>query len=111
MRIAYIGSGSETLLDKFSKAGIDFEKIQRQSGVITNASDAVEIAAGFLRKAFSAMTSSVKARPSRRIQITFKNHQIATFDAQNYNIEDVLQVLNEVRNINALKTKKPDQKP
>lgn len=111
MRIAYIGIGSETLLDDFSKAGVEFEKIQRQPGIIMNAGDAVEIVTGLLPKAFAAMTNWVKARPSRRIQISFKNHQIATFDAQNYNVEEVLKVLEEVRNINALETKKPDELP
>jgi hypothetical protein len=108
LEIAYIGIGSETLLVDLARVGVEFEKIQPPAGVILNSGNVIKIALRFIPKTFATMATWLKARPSRRMQISFKNGQIAMFDAQNYSSDEVLKVLSEVRSVNVLETKKPE---
>jgi hypothetical protein len=107
MRVSLAGVGSETLLEDFSVAGIQYTRCTPEPGQIRNAGEWVEIAKAAPWAAVAAvLVAWIKARSSRKVIITTLDNKI--FHAEGMSVEEIKSLLPVTKSIAALETKKLD---
>jgi hypothetical protein len=112
MIISLLGHGSETLLSDFDAAGIEYMCCYPPVGVILNGGETIQIVKDISNAIPWGTIATVlivwlKYRPSRKIIITQKNHQV--LHAEGLSAKEMAQLLSECKNIIAIETKKPEE--
>jgi hypothetical protein len=106
MLITILGIGSETLLEDFDAAGVEYDRKHPQPGVIMNAGEVVEVLKFTVLVLATIIVAWLKARPSRKVTVTLKDKSI--WQAEGRSIGEVEKLLTSAKTIMALETKKPD---
>lgn len=106
MFITLLGIGSETLLEDFDAAGVEYAHRHPQPGVIMNAGEVVEILKFSVPAVAAIIVAWLNTRPSRKVTVTLKDKTI--WQAEGRSVAEVEKLLTSAKTIMALETKKPD---
>jgi len=106
MFITLIGIGSETLLEDFDAAGVEYARRHPQPGVIMNAGEVVEVLKFTIPAVATIIVAWLNTRPSRKVTVTLKDKSI--WQAEGRSVAEVEKLLTGAKTIMALETKKPE---
>lgn len=107
MLITLLGTGSETLLEDFDAAGVEYARRQPQPGVIMNAGEAVEVLKFTIPAVATIIVAWLNTRPSRKVTVTLEDRSI--WQAEGRSVAEVEKLLRGAKTIMALETKKPEK--
>ena len=106
MFITLLGIGSETLLEDFDAAGIEYARSNPQPGVITNGGEVGEILKFTVPALATVFVAWLNARPSRKVAVTLMDD--TTWHAAGKSVAEVEKLLTTAKTIMALETEKPE---
>ena len=106
MLITLIGIGSETLLEDFAAAGVEYARTHPQPGVITNGGEVGEILKFTVPALATVIVAWLNTRPSRKVAVTLKDD--TTWQAGGKSVAEVEKLLTTAKTIMALETEKPE---
>lgn len=106
MFITLLGIGSETLLEDFDAAGVEYARRHPQPGVIMNAGEVVEVLKFTVPALAGIIVAWLNTRPSRKVTVTLKDKTI--WQAEGRSVAEVEKLLTTAKTVMALETKKPD---
>lgn len=106
MFITLIGIGSETLLEDFDAAGIEYARGHPQPSVITKGFELGEILKFTVPALATVVVAWLNTRPSRKVTITLENE--TTWHAGGKSVTEVEKLLTSAKTIMALETEEPE---
>src|SRR5580658_2498564 len=106
MIITLVGKSSKSLLSDFEAAGIGYEIVQPQPGVIMNSGEVVQILEIAIPAVAAVIVAWLKYAPTRKVMITQKDNTI--LQAEGRSVAEVESLLISAKTIMALVSKKPD---
>jgi hypothetical protein len=109
MVISLLGKDADTLLADFDAANITYIRRPPSVGVIVNAIPEILITT-FIPTVGAVMIKWVKAKASRKIQITTKNNNIIHVEGTGYDADEFFQALSEAKMICVFDNTKPTSK-
>ena len=106
MVVDIVGKGSETLLQAFDSAGIEYERRPVQPGVIMNAGDAVKIAEVAIPAVALVVAEWLHERSTRKAMLTMKDGKIEHLEGRT--VDDIERLFKIAKRAVIAETKKPD---
>ena len=106
MLVTLLGIGSETLVQDFDAAGVEYARRRPQPGMDTSAGQVLEILRFSVPAVAGIIVAWLNARPSRIVTVTLKDDM--TWHAAGKSVAEVEKLLNGAKSILALEMEKPD---
>ncbi len=99
VRICLFKASYDPFLELLQREEVAFDKLRRPVGAVMNSGTEITVAVAFFGGLVKVINQYLKTRPTRKVNITTKDHKVKIIQLENYNADEVERLIGQATRI------------